>query len=299
VVTGGAGFIGSHLSAALRDRGARVRVVDDLRTGRREWVPDGAEFLQADVVEAAAEAVRDAGLVFHLAAVPSVPWSVENPLESHRTTARSTLEVLAAAEKAGVRRVVFASSSAVYGDTPDLPKREDTPARPLSPYAAAKLAGELYAVSWAAHTRLETVSLRFFNVFGPRQSPDSPYAPVIPKFIECLRAGRPMPVYGDGRQTRDFVYVEDVVRRLLAAAEAPGISGRVYNVADGRPRAILDVGRAVASVLGVEPRFEFLPPRRGDARESWADVTAMRRDLGAESTPFEEGLRRTGEGFAR
>ncbi len=298
LVTGGAGFIGSHLAEALLSEGRRVRVVDDLSTGRRALVPAGAEFLQGDVNEIAPEAARGAEVVYHLAALPSVPRSVERPLESHRATARGTLAVLSAAERAGARRVVFASSSSVYGDTTSLPKREDMAPRPLSPYAAAKLAGELWARSWAAHTALETVSVRFFNVYGPRQDPDSPYAAVIPIFIEALRSGRPMPVNGDGRQTRDFTFVGDVVRGIIAAGRAPGASGRVYNLAGGRPVSVLGLGEALARLLGVPAAREFRPARAGDVRDSWADAGAARRDLGFEArVSLEEGLAGTLESF--
>jgi UDP-glucose 4-epimerase len=294
VVTGGGGFIGSHLAEALLAEGRRVRVVDDFSTGRRGNVPAGAELLEGDVNDVAARAAEGAETVFHLAALPSVPRSVERPLECHRATAQGTLAILAAAERAGVRRVVFASSSSVYGDTAVLPKGEGLPPRPLSPYAAAKLAGELYCRSWAAHTRLETVSLRFFNVYGPRQDPDSPYAAVIPKFLRCLREGRRMPVYGDGGQTRDFTYVGDVVRGLREAARAPGLSGRVYNLAGGSPVSVAELARTLARLSGLRADIELLPPRAGDIRDSWADPSAARRDFGFEaSTALEEGLRRT------
>jgi UDP-glucose 4-epimerase len=296
VVTGGAGFIGSHLVEALRAAGRRVRVVDDLSTGRRERVPAGAEFLAADVNDAADAAVRGAEVVYHLAALPSVPRSVERPLESHRATAQGTMAILEAAARAGVRRVVFASSSSVYGDTATLPKREDMPARPLSPYAAAKLAGEMYARAFAAQGRVEAVCLRFFNVYGPRQDPDSPYAAVIPVFLRRAREGRPFPIYGDGLQTRDFTFVGDVVEGILAAGRAPGVSGRVYNIAAGRPVSVRDLARVLAGILGVPDAVEARPPRPGDIRDSWADVSAARRDLGfAARVPLEEGLRRTAQ----
>ena len=298
VVTGGGGFIGSHLAAALLAGGRRVRVVDDFSTGRRANVPAGAELLEGDVNEVAARAVEGADAVYHLAALPSVPRSVERPIECHRATAQGTLAILAAAERAGVRRVVFASSSSVYGDTAVLPKREELPPRPLSPYAAAKLAGEMYCRSWAAHTGLETVSLRFFNVYGPRQDPDSPYAAVIPTFIRCLREGRRMPVFGDGGQTRDFTFVGDVVKGILLAGGAAGASGRVYNLAGGRPVAVLELARALAALAGVRPEIELLPPRAGDIRDSWADAGAAGRELGFEAgTSLAEGLRRTLEGI--
>jgi UDP-glucose 4-epimerase len=294
VVTGGAGFIGSHLVEALLRGGRRVRIVDDLSTGRRALVAPGAEFLEGDVNLVADEAVRGADVVYHLAALPSVPRSVERPLESHRATAEGALAVLRAAEKAGVRRVVYASSSSVYGDTPTLPKKEDMPPRPLSPYAAAKLSGELHARWWGTQTRLQTVSLRFFNVYGPRQDPDSPYAAVIPIFTGRLRSGRPMPVNGDGGQTRDFTFVADVVRGIVAAGAAANVSGRVYNIAGGHPVAVRGMGEALARTLGLPPRMEFLPSRPGDIRDSFADVASARRDLGFEARiSLEEGLRAT------
>jgi UDP-glucose 4-epimerase len=294
VVTGGAGFIGSHLADALLARGRRVRVVDDFSTGRRGLLPQGAELVEGDVNDVAGDAFRGAEVVYHLAALPSVSRSVERPLESHRATARGTLGALAAAETAGARRFVFAGSSSVYGDAASLPLREGQPPRPLSPYAAAKLAGELYAVSWADRGALETVSLRFFNVYGPRQDPDSPYSAVVPIFLRRIREGKPMPVYGDGGQTRDFIFVADVVDGLIRAGTAPGVSGRVYNLACGRPVSVLEMGKTLARLSGRAADFEFLPDRRGDVRNSVADVAAARRDLGfTAAVPLEDGLRRT------
>jgi len=298
VVTGGGGFIGSHLADALLAQGLRVRVVDNFVTGRRPLVPAGAELVEGDVNEVASRAVEGADVVYHLAALPSVPRSVKMPMESHRATAQGTLALLSAAEQASVRRVVVASSSSVYGDTPTLPKRETMAPRPLSPYATAKLCAELYASYWATRGKMETVSLRFFNVYGPRQDPDSPYAAVIPIFIRCIREGKPMPVNGDGGQTRDFTFVADVVRGLTLAGSARGVSGRVYNLAGGAPISVLDMGRALAKLTGREATFEFGPPRPGDIRDSFADVAAARRDLGfAAAVPLEEGLRRTLEWF--
>jgi UDP-glucose 4-epimerase len=271
-----------------------VRVVDNFATGRRSNVPTGVELLEGDVNDVAAEAVRGAGDVYHLAAIPSVPGSVKQPLENHRATAQSTLALLAAAERGGVRRLVFASSSAVYGDRPAGPKRESMAPEPASPYAAAKLSGELYAASWASRGRLETVSLRFFNIYGPRQDPDSPYAAVIPIFWRRLREGKPMPVFGDGGQTRDFTHVEDAVRALLLAGSVPGVSGRVYNIAGGTPVSVLDMGRMLARLMGKAPDFEFLPTRPGDVRDSFADVAAARLGLGfSAALSLEDGLRQT------
>ncbi len=294
VVTGGGGFIGSHLAEALLERGVRVRVVDNFCTGHRAQVPSGAELMEGDVNDVAARAVRGASVVYHLAALASVPRSVQHPLESHHATAQGTLAVLAASEQAKVKRVVFASSSSVYGDTPTLPKRETMSPRPMSPYAAAKLSGEEYARSWAARGTLETVSLRFFNVYGPRQDADSPYAAVIPIFVRRLSEGKTLPVFGDGGQTRDFTFVDDVVDGVIRAGSLAGISGRVYNIAGGRPVSLLDLGRTLATLMGKSPDFEFHPPRPGDVRHSYADADAARRDLGfAASVPLEEGLRRT------
>jgi UDP-glucose 4-epimerase len=296
VVTGAGGFIGSHLADALLKQGFRVRGVDNFITGRRIQVPAGVELLEGDVNEVAEEAVRGAAVVFHLAALPSVPRSIQKPLESHRATAQGTLAILAAAERAKVRRVVFASSSSVYGDTPSLPKHEGMPPRPRSPYAAAKLAGERFASSWAGRGGLETVSLRFFNVYGPRQDPNSPYAAVIPIFARRLREGRPMPVDGDGGQTRDFTFVGDVVQGVILAGSARGISGRIYNIAGGRPVSVLDMARALAGQMGKPADFEFRSQRPGDIRDSYADVTAAGRDLGFQaSTRLDEGLQRTVE----
>ncbi len=295
VVTGGAGFIGSHLVEALLREGRRVRVVDDFSTGKRSRVPPAAELMEGDAAALAARAVEGAAVVHHLAAMPSVPRSVEDPQASHHATTETLLAVLAAAERARVRRVVFTSSCAVYGDSPVLPRREDQPPRPLSPYAAAKLAGELYARSWAVHTRLETVSLRLFNVYGPRQDPDSPYAAVVPIFLGRLRKGRPLPVFGDGKQLRDFVYIRDVVRAIMESGTS-GVSGSVYNIAAGRGVSVMDLGRAAARVAGSSAEFELFPPRPGDIRDSWADVSAAARDLGfAAETPLETGLRMTWE----
>jgi UDP-glucose 4-epimerase len=294
VVTGGAGFIGSHLAEMLLEKGRRVRVVDDLSTGHRTNVPAGAEFLEGDVTDLAARAVRDADVVYHLAAIPSVPYSIQNPLDSHRSTVETTVAILAAAERARVRRVVFASSSAVYGDTPGLPRCEENETRALSPYAVGKLCGEMYARYWALKGSLETVSTRFFNVFGPRQDPRSPYAAVIPLFLERLRHDRPLEIFGDGRQTRDFTFVKDVALGLIAAGSAARPASSCYNIASGRQTPVLDLARAIAKEAGTPLRVEHLPPRPGDICHSWADVSRARRELGFSATiSLEDGLRST------
>jgi len=294
VVTGGAGFIGSHLVRDLLGAGFPVRIVDDFSTGKRSNVVDGVEVLEGDAGEMAERAVEGADVVYHLAAQVSVPASVASPLASHRATAGSTLAMLEAAERAGVRRFVLASSSAVYGDLPELPKKEDHPSAPASPYAVAKLCSELYARYWAGRRAPETVALRFFNVYGPRQDPRSPYAAAIPIFVHRLLSGLPVPIYGDGTQTRDFTFVEDVVRGIRAAAETPGVNGRVYNLAGGRPIPILELVRTLARILETEATFDFLPPRAGDIRHSWADISRARRDLGfSPETGLGEGLTRT------
>lgn len=300
LVTGGAGFIGSHLVDALLAEGRRVRVVDDFSSGRRANLPPEVELLEGDVLSVAARAVEGADTVFHLASMVSVPKSVEDPRGSHRATAESTIAILDAAQAAGVRRVVCVSSSAVYGDGGALPRREDQPPAPLSPYAIAKRVAEMYAAWWAAAGRLETVCLRFFNVYGPRQDPSSAYAAAIPIFLKHLQADEPVPIYGDGAQTRDFTFVEDVVQGLLRAAAAPGVSGGVFNIASGRSVQVIELARTMAAVLGVSPRFRFLPPRAGDIRRSSADVEAARRSLGFEArTPLRDGLQKTADWFVR
>jgi UDP-glucose 4-epimerase len=303
-VTGGAGFIGSHLAGALVERGDRVRILDNLSTGSRTNIghlfPD-VEFLLADLTDPAAvsEAVRGVEVVFHQAALASVPASVAAPLETHRVCATGTLLLLDACRRAGVRRVVYAASSSCYGNQPDMPKTESHPLQALSPYAAAKLAGELYCEAFAACYELETVRLRYFNVFGPKQPPDSPYSAVIPLFVDALLKGKRPTIFGDGAQSRDFVYVENVVQANLLAAAAPGVSGRVYNVGCGRALSILELLQAICGLLGKPFDPLFAPPRQGDVKHSWADISAARRDLGFQPrVELREGLRRTVEWYA-
>jgi UDP-glucose 4-epimerase len=299
LVTGGAGFIGSHLVEGLTAAGRRVRVLDDFSTGLRDnlaGVRPAPEVLDGDVADpaAVARAMAGVGVVFHLAALASVQRSVEAPADTHRACATGTLTVLDAARRAGVRRVVYAASSSAYGVPQREVQTEADPVRPLSPYAAAKLAGELYAESFAATYGLETVRLRFFNIFGPRQRADSPYSGVIALFTAALTAGKTPTVFGDGLQSRDFTFVTDVVQALTRAAAAPGVSGQVYNVGTGRSVNLLELVDALNRLLGTRAIPQHAPPRAGDVRHSRADITRARKDLGYEpAVPFEQGLAET------
>jgi UDP-glucose 4-epimerase len=301
LVTGGAGFIGSHLAEALCARGERVRVLDNLSTGARSnlgRVAKQIEFVEGDITDErqAAAAVAGIDCVFHQAALASVPRSVERPLDTHAACVTGTLNLLDAARRAGVRRFVYAASSSAYGDLPSSPKRESDLPAPISPYGAAKLAGEAYCQAFAATYGLETVALRYFNVFGPRQDPNSQYSAVIPRFITALLAGRRPVVFGDGHQSRDFTFIDNVVQGNLLAAEAPAekVSGRTFNVANGRSTSLLELLEMLNKLLGtsIEPQHEA--PRAGDVRESLADITQARDRLGYEPrVGFEEGLRRS------
>ncbi len=302
LVTGGAGFIGSHLAEALVTRGDRVRVVDNLSTGKRENLAHlpGVELVVADLAEAgvAAEAVRGCDYVLHQAAIPSVPRSVQDPVTSHRANVDATLNLLVAARDAGVRRVVYAGSSSVHGDTPDLPKHEQLVPRPQSPYGLQKLIGEQYCQLFTRLYGLETVCLRYFNVFGPRQDPGSPYSGVIALFIAALLDGRRPVIYGDGEQTRDFTYVGNVVDGVLRACEAPHVAGRVINVATGGRVSVNTLLRTLCRIVGVDADPVYLPPRPGDIRDSQADIRLARSLLGYEPrVSLEEGLRRTVEWY--
>jgi nucleoside-diphosphate-sugar epimerase len=296
LVTGGAGFIGSHLVERLLGRGDRVRVADDFSSGRRENVPAGVEVVEGDLadLEVARRAVSGCEFVIHQAAIPSVPRSVKDPLRSHRANVDGTLNVLLAARDAGVRRVVFAGSSSVYGDAAVLPKREDMRPAPLSPYALQKLIGEQYCQMFTRLYGLETVTTRYFNVFGPRQQPGSPYSGVISLFIEALAEGRGPVVHGDGRQTRDFTYVGDVVTGVLKCCEAPNVSGEVINVAAGGRVSLLELIRTLQIILQADAQPTFGSVRDGDVRDSQADIEKARRLLGfAPAVPFDQGLRET------
>lgn len=295
LVTGGAGFIGSNLAERLLAEGHGVRVLDDLSTGYLENVPGGAELIEGDVAdeEAVAKAVEDVELVFHLAAHRAVLRSVEHPRATDRANTHGTLTVLDASRRAGARRVVYVSSSSVYGGAAERPTPESAPTVPRSPYAVSKLAGEHYCrVFWELYG-LETVALRYFNVYGPRQRPDSAYAAVIPLFIEALRRGEPAVVHGDGRQSRDFTYITDAVAASLAAATAPPerCAGRAFNVGGGEVHSLLDLLEILGRILAVDPERVHVEPRAGDVRHTEADITALRTDLGHDpAVPFEKGL---------
>ena len=299
LVTGGAGFIGSHLAARLVEDGHAVRVLDNLSTGalsNLEAVRDGIDFRLGDLsdlkaVEAAVDGVE---VVFHQGALASVPRSVERPLETHAACATGTIHVLDACRRAGVRRVVYAASSSAYGNQKTMPKHEGQVPEVLSPYAAAKLAGELYCEAFAATYGLETVRLRYFNVFGPRQDPNSQYSAVIPRFIAALLKGDQPTIYGDGSQSRDFTHIDNVVRANLLAASAPGISGRVYNCACGESLDLVTLLRIICDTMDVPFAPYFAPARVGDIQHSWADISAAERDLGYRvDVPVREGLRQT------
>lgn len=298
LVTGGAGFIGSHLVRRLAADGAEVRVVDDFSTGdRRNLKGTDVEIVAADLVTAnLAPLVAGREMIFHLAAVPSVPRSVRDPLRSHEAAATATLRLLIASRDASVARFVNSSSSSVYGDIALPPMRESMPTAPRSPYAVAKLAAEGYVRVFAQLYGMSTVSLRYFNVFGPRQSPDSAYAAAIPRFIKAYRDREPPIVHGDGRQSRDFTFVDNVVEANLLAARAPGLTGESLNIAAGEPRSVLDVLDAIATFFGYRVSPSFAPARQGDIRDSHADLELARRMLGYEPrVDFANGLRQTAQ----
>jgi UDP-glucose 4-epimerase len=298
LVTGGAGFIGSHLVEALVARGDDVVVLDNLATGRLENVPDDAQLIEGDVADeaAVARAVSGCEVVYHQAALGSVARSVEQPLHSDHANVHGTLAVLQGAHRAGVRRIVLASSSSVYGGATHVPTPESAPLLPRSPYAVTKLTGEHYARVFRELHGLETVCLRYFNVFGPRQRPDSEYAAVIPLFIDALVRGTAPVVHGDGCQSRDFTFVADAVQANMCAAAAPAerCAGRAYNVARGQPVSLLELLAVLQAEVGVSVTPEHDDPRPGDVRHSHADVGAARRDLGYEpAVSFRDGIART------
>ena len=298
-MTGGAGFIGSHLAEALVQKGHRVRVLDDLSAGRRQnlrAVRDDVEFMRGNCADSAAalRATRGIDVVYHEAAVPSVARSVADPALSHRANATATLTMLVAARDRGVRRFIYAGSSSVYGDAKHLPKREDMEPRPLSPYAVGKPMGEHYLRIFHDLYGLETLTLRYFNVYGPRQNPGSPYSGVISLFVTSLLAGKSPVIHGDGLQSRDFTYVADVVQGNLRALTARGLAGQHVNVATGHRVTLRQLLDALGKEIGVRPRADMRPSRAGDIRHSLADISAAHRLLGYRpKVDFETGLRRT------
>ena len=298
LVTGGAGFIGSHLSEELVRRGERVRVVDSLITGKRAnlaHVP-GVEFLEGDLsdVDVAHRAVAGVDYVLHQAAIPSVPRSVSDPITSNRSNIDATLNVLVASRDAGVKRLVYAGSSSAYGDTPTLPKHEEMPTSPLSPYALQKLVGEQYLALFTKLYGLYTVTTRYFNVFGPRQDPSSPYSGVISLFISALVDGRQPIIYGDGGQTRDFTYVANVVDGVLRACHAPGIAGEMMNVATGGRISLNELLATMCDLLEVQTETIYRELRAGDVRDSQADISRAKQLIGyVPLVDLREGLERT------
>lgn len=305
LVTGGAGFIGSALVRGILEAGGeRVAVVDNLLTGHAknlDEVRDRVDFHEVDIrdYDAVLGALRNTDVVFHLAAIPSVPRSIHDPVPSHDVNIDGTFNVFRAAKEAGVRRVVYAASSSAYGDTEVLPKTEAMQPRPKSPYAVQKLLGEYYASVFHSCFQLETVALRFFNVYGPRQDPNSPYSGVLSIFMRCILENRAPTIHGDGNQSRDFTYVEDVVGLLLKASRAgDAVLGNVYNAGNGNRYTLNEVWRTLGEITGVRIEPQYGPPRDGDVHDSQADTAAAIRDLGHQPRfSLEEGLRRTFEWY--
>lgn len=299
LVTGGAGFIGSHIATALVERGDRVRVLDNLSTGHASnlaHVADRVELIEGDITDVplVAQAVRGVDCVFHEAALASVPRSVEAPLDTNSACVTGTVTLLDQARRAGVRRIVYAASSSLYGDQPNSSKRETDLPAPISPYGAAKLAAEYYCQAFTATYGIETVALRYFNVFGPRQDPNSPYSAVIPIFITALIEGRRPTIYGDGGQSRDFTFVANVVHGNLLAADATDASGRSFNLANGGSVSLLQMLATLNKYLGTDVQPIFADPRPGDIRESMADITLARKLLKYEpQVHFDEGIKRS------
>jgi UDP-N-acetylglucosamine/UDP-N-acetyl-alpha-D-glucosaminouronate 4-epimerase len=302
LVTGGGGFIGSNLVRGLLAHGDDVRVLDNFSTGSRtnlDGVATAVEVVEGELrsYERVHNAVRGVEVVFHLGALGSVPRSVQDPLTTSAVNVEGTLNVLLAARDEGIRRVVFASSSSVYGSAVELPAREGAPVDPISPYGVAKLAAERYCVSFSrVYHAFETVVLRYFNVFGPRQNPHSQYAAVVPLFLTAIARGEPVTIFGDGGQSRDFTYVDNIVAANLRAAEAEGANGRIFNIAAGSPASVDTLADTIAALLGQPVEKQYAPPRPGDLRDSYAEIAAARDVLGWEPTVgFEDGLRRTAD----
>ena len=303
LVTGGGGFIGSNLVRGLLERGETVRVLDNFATGNRAnlaGLEDDVEVVEGELrsYERVHNAVRGVELVFHQGALPSVPRSVQDPLTTNAVTIEGTLNVLLAARDEDVRRVVYASSSSVYGNSGTLPRTETQQPDPISPYAIAKLAAERYCVSFHRVYGLETVALRYFNVFGPRQDPKSQYAAVVPRFLVAIDAGEPVPIHGDGTQSRDFTYVANAVEANILAGDQEGAGGTVLNIATGRQASVNELADAIGAALGKTVEKRYLPVRTGDVRDSWADVSEAKRVLGYETQiSLEDGLQLTAASY--
>ena len=298
LVTGGAGFIGSHLCHRLLSEGHAVRVLDSLWSGKRDNLPEGIDFLEADLRDqgALARAVKDIEFIFHEAAIASVKFSVEQPLVEQEVNVVGTLRLLEAARAAGVRRLVFAASAAAYGNDPTVPKREDMRPTPASPYGLSKVAGEYYCRVYAEVYGLETVCLRYFNIFGPRQNPSSPYSGVISIFIDRMLRGEAPTIFGDGEQSRDFTYVEDVVQANLLACRAPRAAGEVYNIGCQRGITINELVKYLNTAIGTDLEPQYAEAHAGDVRLSVADIANARQALEYEpSVAFEDGLAQTVE----
>jgi UDP-glucose 4-epimerase len=303
LVTGGGGFIGSNLARALSERGDDVRVLDNFSTGNRANLAELAnelEIVEGELrsYERVHAATRGVEVVFHQGALPSVPRSVQDPLTTSAVNVEGTLNVLLAARDEGIRRVVFASSSSVYGNSNELPRVETQNPDPISPYGVSKLAAERYCVSFSRVYPLETVALRYFNVFGPNQDPTSQYAAVVPRFITAIADGQAVPIYGDGEQRRDFTYVANIVEANLLAADARDVNGKVLNVATGRATTVNELAGAIGTMLGLPVERESYPERTGDVRDSWADVARAHELLGWEPRiDLDEGLRLAADAF--
>jgi UDP-glucose 4-epimerase len=303
LVTGGGGFIGSNLVRRLLELGDDVVVLDNFSTGNRANLAElegHVEVVEGELrsYERVHAATRNVEMVFHQGALPSVPRSVQDPLTTSAVNVEGTLNVLLAARDSGVRRVIAASSSSVYGNTGDLPRVETQHTDPISPYGVSKLAAERYCVAFSRVYDLETVALRYFNVFGPRQDPTSQYAAVVPRFVTLVAEGRPVPIHGDGSQSRDFTYVANIVEANVLAAAADDVNGAVLNVATGRRATVNELAETIGEILGRTVEKEFLPDRAGDVRDSWADISAARELLGFEPrVGLEEGLRLAAEAF--
>lgn len=304
LVTGGAGFIGSHLVERLVKKKKKVRVIDNFSTGTRENLDPFVgeiELVEGSILDLGLlrNTVQGVDIVFHQAALRSVPLSIDNPLASNEVNVQGTLNVLVASRDAGVKKVIYASSSSVYGDSPELPKAEDQTPAPVSPYAVSKLAGEHYCAVFTKVYRLETIALRYFNVFGPRQDPESQYAAVIPRFIKGALMGQPLEIHGDGLQSRDFTYIDDVVEANWLAAQWNGArEGGVFNVARGESHSILDLIGLLEKILKTRLQYVHTPSRAGDVRRTLADISRLKTSVGYEpNVSFDDGIKRTVQYF--